>query len=102
MAAANPNADLAGFEELDPPFTHAPSRIACSGQATGPPPSVSAAGWRPAGSESTRELPGGSAFDPPHATLTTKYEQAPDNPDEPTRRWFEEVVGFLRERLQRP
>ncbi len=22
MAAANPNADLAGFEELDPPFTH--------------------------------------------------------------------------------
>jgi dienelactone hydrolase len=49
-----------------------------------------------------RELPGGSAFDPPHATLTTKYEQAPDNPDEPTRRWFEEVVGFLRDRLQRP
>ena len=49
-----------------------------------------------------RELPGGSAFNPPHAMLTTKYEQAPDNPDEPTRRWFEEVVGFLRERLQRP
>ena len=46
-----------------------------------------------------RELPGGSWLTPPHATLTVEHEKAPDKPDEPTRRWFEEVVGFLRERL---
>lgn len=46
-----------------------------------------------------RELPGGSVFNPPHATLTVGYEEAPDNPEEPTHKWFEEVVGFLRSRL---
>jgi hypothetical protein len=46
-----------------------------------------------------RELPGGSSFNPPHATLTTGYEDAPDNPEEPTHQWFEEVVTFLKNRL---
>jgi dienelactone hydrolase len=46
-----------------------------------------------------RELPGGSVLNPPHATLTTGYEAAPDNAEDPTHRWFEEVVRFLRERL---
>jgi dienelactone hydrolase len=46
-----------------------------------------------------RELPGGSFFDPPHATLTTGFEEAPNDPKEPTHTWFEEVVGFLKERL---
>ena len=46
-----------------------------------------------------RELPGGSILKPPHATLTTVYEKAPDDPNEPTHKWFEEVVAFLRERL---
>ena len=46
-----------------------------------------------------RELPGGSVLRPPHATLTTGFEEAPDDPAEPTHRWFEEVVGFLKERL---
>lgn len=35
----------------------------------------------------------------PLFTLTTVYEKAPDDPNEPTRKWFEEVVAFLRERL---
>ena len=47
-----------------------------------------------------RDLAGGSVFNPPHATLTAMYEKAPDQPDEPTRQWFEEVVGFLRQQLQ--
>jgi dienelactone hydrolase len=46
-----------------------------------------------------RELPGGSIFKPPHATLTGGYEDAPDDVDGPTRQWFREVVGFLRARL---
>jgi dienelactone hydrolase len=46
-----------------------------------------------------RELPGGSFFQPPHATLTSEYERAPDRPDEPTRQWFEEVVAFLKANL---
>jgi len=46
-----------------------------------------------------RELPGGSFFNPPHATLTAEYDRARNDPDEPTHKWFEEVVGFLRERL---
>ena len=46
-----------------------------------------------------RELPGGSFLQPPHATLTTEYERAPDDPDQPTHKWFEEVVGFLKQRL---
>jgi dienelactone hydrolase len=46
-----------------------------------------------------RELHGGSFFNPPHATLTTEYEAASNKPDEPTRQWFEEVVGFLKQRL---
>ena len=46
-----------------------------------------------------RELPGGSWLEPPHATLTTEYERANDDPAGPTRVWFEEVVAFLTQRL---
>jgi dienelactone hydrolase len=45
------------------------------------------------------ELPGGTIFNPPHATLTTGYESAPDRPDDPTHVWFEAVVAFLNARL---
>ena len=64
MAAANPNSDFAGFEELDPPFTHGAitHRVFWTGDGSPVlvlhellgsrlPPSVSAGGWRPAGSE---------------------------------------------------
>ena len=47
-----------------------------------------------------RELEGGSFLRPPHATLTVEYERAPDQPSEPTRRLFDEVVEFLAARLQ--
>ncbi len=47
-----------------------------------------------------RELPGGSIFRPPHATLTSEYERAPDRPTEPTRVLFAEVVEFLSARLR--
>jgi dienelactone hydrolase len=46
------------------------------------------------------ELPGGSVFSPPHATLTVGYENAPNDPNEPTRKLFADVVSFLRSRLQ--
>ena len=46
-----------------------------------------------------RELHGGSFLRPPHATLTSEYERAPDDPQQPTRQLFDEVVRFLRERL---
>ena len=36
---------------------------------------------------------------PPHATLTSEYEKAPDRPDEPTRIAFSVLVEFLRARL---
>jgi dienelactone hydrolase len=47
-----------------------------------------------------RELPGGSFLQPPHATLTAGYESAPDDPSEPTRQLFREVVAFLNARLK--
>ncbi|MEZ5288221.1 MAG: dienelactone hydrolase family protein [Vicinamibacterales bacterium] len=48
-----------------------------------------------------RELDGGSALRPPHATLTEEYERAPDAPTHPTRVLFEELVAFLHARLDR-
>jgi dienelactone hydrolase len=47
-----------------------------------------------------RELPGGSFLQPPHATLTTEYERAPDDRAEPTRVLFADLVSFLRGRLR--
>jgi dienelactone hydrolase len=46
------------------------------------------------------ELAGGSAFDPPHATLTVEFEKAPDNPSEPTHQFFSTVVSFLSSHLR--
>lgn len=46
------------------------------------------------------ELPGGSIFRPPHATLTTEFERAGDNPAEPTHTLFAAVVAFLDGRLR--
>jgi len=46
-----------------------------------------------------REFSGGSFLNPPHATLTTGYEQAPDDPRDPMHTWFEDVVAFLKDRL---
>ncbi len=47
-----------------------------------------------------RELKGGWFLRPPHATLTGDYERAPDQPTEPTRLLFAEVVEFLGSRLR--
>jgi dienelactone hydrolase len=45
------------------------------------------------------ELPGGSVFSPPHATLTVGYENAPNDPSEPTHKLFADLVAFLRGKL---
>jgi dienelactone hydrolase len=45
------------------------------------------------------DLAGGSSLRPPHSTLTSGYEDAPEDPNEPTRVWFKQVVEFLKARL---
>lgn len=108
------NTDLTGFQELQPPFTHGEMthRVFWIGRDNltllagrfekdriCPAERLDRLQRQFGDRLIRRELPGGSILKPPHATLTTVYEKAPDDPDEPTHKWFEEVVAFLKERL---
>jgi hypothetical protein len=77
---------------LQPPFTHSGLTHRVFWIGNRPPVLVmhELPGLSPAARPVRRELPGGSIFNPPHANADDRLRQAPNDPAEPTRQWFEE------------